>query len=378
MNRSTLFTLLVASLCAAAVCATWWETNATIATATAKAASKEDAVVVVPFPGTEWLTRMAATTKDTTFTTQNGNTYSSAYDAVLYGAPLDNPCRNFNAYINSFVIPESLASWILHKVNDNLEWGHYILCYLRNFLGGILVYYGTASLFHYHIYIHPRSAQIFRNRPRPTWDTIWDQIKLSQASISMYTLLPVIDEWIIEQGFSQVYYTVDQIGGFVPYAFYTILYFALVEIGVYWMHRTLHTNKWLYKHVHMLHHKYNRADTLTPWASIAFHPVDGMLQASPYVLLLPIIPCHYLTHFVMIFFTAIWATYIHDAVDLWNVDPIMGSKYHTVHHTHYIYNYGQVFTFCDQFWGTFKVPDGPTGEPNTKRSHSRRSQKKSS
>jgi Delta7-sterol 5-desaturase len=45
----------------------------------------------------------------------------------------------------------------------------------------------------------------------------------------------------------------------------------------------------------------------------------------------------------------------------WNIWHIMGSKYHTVHHTHYIYNYGQVFTFCDRFWGTFREPEGPTG-----------------
>jgi lathosterol oxidase len=49
----------------------------------------------------------------------------------------------------------------------------------------------------------------------------------------------------------------------------------------------------------------------------------------------------------------------------WNIDPIMGSKYHTVHHTHYIYNYGQIFTFCDRIWGTFKPPDGPTGVART-------------
>lgn len=46
------------------------------------------------------------------------------------------------------------------------------------------------------------------------------------------------------------------------------------------MHRTLHTNKFLYKYVHALHHKYNSADTLSPWASIAFNPLDGVLQVS--------------------------------------------------------------------------------------------------
>lgn len=300
---------------------------------------------------------MAATSEP--FTAPDGHTYSSAYDAILEGAPLENPCRNFNAYINSFLVPDAYASWLLKKVG-NMDVGHYLLCFLRNLLGGIIIYYGTAGIFHYHIYVHPRSEQIFANRERPSWDTIWDQIKLSQASMSFYSMLPIVAECMIEKGWTQVYYTFDEIGGFVPYLLITALYFCLVEIGIYWMHRTLHTNKFLYNHVHLLHHKYNKPETLTPWASIAFHPLDGVLQASPYVVLLPFMPVHYFTHFFLFFFTAIWATYIHDSMDF-NIDPIMGSKYHTVHHTHYIYNYGQVFTFCDRFWGTFKPPVGPTG-----------------
>jgi Delta7-sterol 5-desaturase len=241
-----------------------------------------------------------------------------------------------------------------------MEWGHYVLCYLRNFIAGTFMYYAVAGIFHYHIYVHPRSNETFKDRKRPTWDTIRDQIQLSQKSLFIYVSLPVIDEYLIEQGYTHVYFTVQEMGGWIPHLLCCLFYFSLVEIGIYWMHRTLHTNKWLYKHVHMLHHTYNKPETLTPWASIAFHPLDGMLQACPYVLCLFLVPCHYLTHIFLLFFTEVWATYIHDAMD-WNVDPIMGSKYHTLHHTHYIYNYGQIFTFCDQFWGTYRVPEGPIG-----------------
>jgi sterol desaturase/sphingolipid hydroxylase (fatty acid hydroxylase superfamily) len=38
-------------------------------------------------------------------------------------------------------------------------------------------------------------------------------------------------------------------------------------------------------------------------------------------------------------------------------EPIMGAKYHTVHHTHYHYNFGQFFTICDYIFGTLKVPE---------------------
>ena len=291
----------------------------------------------------------------------DGTTYSSAYAAILYNDPLGNPCRNFNAWVNSIFFSNAFATWFLQTVcRNNIEWTHYLLCYLRNFIGAAIVYYGTASVFHYFCYVHPSSEKTFKYRNRPTWDTIWGQIKLAQASMTIYTLLPVVDEWLVENGYTKVYHTIEEIGGWPSHIATMVLYFTGVEIGIYWMHRTLHTNKWLYKHIHLMHHQYKSPETLTPWASIAFHPLDGILQASPYVMMLPFVPCHYLTHFGMLFFTAIWATYIHDAMD-WNVDPVMGAKYHTVHHTHYIYNYGQVFTFCDRFWGTFRNPELPTG-----------------
>ncbi|CAN0172288.1 unnamed protein product, partial [Scytosiphon promiscuus] len=139
------------------------------------------------------------------------------------------------------------------------------------------------------------------------------------------------------------YFRLSDVGGVVGYILYTAAYLAVVEVGIYWMHRTLHTNKFLYKYVHALHHKYNSAETLSPWASIAFNPLDGVLQACPYVICLFFIPCHYYTHMAMFTFTAIWATNIHDAVP-GNSEPIMGAKYHTVHHTHYHVNFGQFFT----------------------------------
>ena len=46
-------------------------------------------------------------------------------------------------------------------------------------------------------------------------------------------------------------------------------------------------------------------------------------------------------------YVAQWADY----------EPIMGAKYHTVHHTHYHYNFGQFFTLMDWLHGTLRVPE---------------------
>lgn len=42
---------------------------------------------------------------------------------------------------------------------------------------------------------------------------------------------------------------------------------------------------------------------------ISYFPV----QASPYVILLFVVPVHYFTHVFLLFFSGVWATNIHDA-----------------------------------------------------------------
>ena len=66
------------------------------------------------------------------------------------------------------------------------------------------------------------------------------------------------------------------------------LFMVFNDTLIYWIHRALHT-KLLYKHIHKTHHKWL---VPTPFASHAFHPVDGWLQSLPYHLFVFLIPFH--------------------------------------------------------------------------------------
>ncbi len=292
----------------------------------------------------------------------------SAKMAALFAAPslgperLANPfCTDnhpacaFNDWINSLFFSDATKAATLARLGP--AGTHYLLTYLRDLLAGSTLYYVTAGLWHLYIY-QLRGDYFFTEQgfEKPSRATIWDQVQLAQASMFLYAALPVLSEWFIENGWTQCYYYIEEVGGWPFYLAFTLLYMVLVEVGVYWMHRTLHENKMLYKYIHALHHKYNKPSTLSPWASVAFNPIDGILQASPYVFWLFFVPCHYLTHVALVFFTAVWATNIHDAMD-GDTEPVMGSKYHTMHHTHYHYNFGQFFIFCDYFFGTLRVPE---------------------
>lgn len=177
----------------------------------------------------------------------NGQEHKSAYDAILQsGSTLVNPVKNFNCYVNSFIVPHHISIQMV-KIFGKF-WGHHAICYLRNFFAGCIVYYGTAGFFHYQCYIHPRSKEIFEDRPRPSKAIIMDQIKQAQASLFIYVLLPAVSEFVIEEGYTKCYYTLEEIGGFIPYFIYTILYFALVEIGIYWV------SKWGKSHYRVVFH----------------------------------------------------------------------------------------------------------------------------
>lgn len=88
---------------------------------------------------------------------------------------------------------------------------------------------------------------------------------------------------------------------------------------------------------------------------LAFHPLDGILQASPHVVALFLIPTHFFTHEIMLFMEGVWTTNIHDCIDgrVWG---IMGAGFHTIHHTTYRHNYGHYTIFMDWLFGTLREP----------------------
>lgn len=88
---------------------------------------------------------------------------------------------------------------------------------------------------------------------------------------------------------------------------------------------------------------------------LAFHPLDGILQAVPHVMALFLVPTHFTTHIALIFLEAIWTANIHDCIHA-NIWPVMGAGYHTIHHTTYRHNYGHYTIWMDWMFGTLRDP----------------------
>lgn len=55
--------------------------------------------------------------------------------------------KEFNAWINSFFFSEAVFEWAGDTLGPKAA--HYFLTYVRNFLGGSLLYYVTAAIWHW-------------------------------------------------------------------------------------------------------------------------------------------------------------------------------------------------------------------------------------
>lgn len=176
-------------------------------------------------------------------------------------------------------------------------------------LGGATMYFVIGSL-SYLVYFkwfkekfHPSSE------PQPKPGQVQREIKLALWSMPTMALLtaPII---VFEvRGYSQLYEEIES----WPYFLGSIVLFLLfTDTCIYWIHRLEHEIPFLYKYVHKPHHAWF---VPTPYAALAFHPVDGWLQSLPYHIFPFMLPLQKHLYLCLFMFVQLWTISIHDGVD---------------------------------------------------------------
>lgn len=129
------------------------------------------------------------------------------------------------------------------------------------------------------------------------------------------------------------------------------------ETLTYWAHRFLHTYKWLYLKLHIVHH---RSISITPFAGFAFHPIDAFLQALPTFTSSFFFPLHYNIFLAFSVLTTCWAISIHDNVPAMPCKLFLYATHHTIHHEKGqggLKNFGKFTTIWDRMMGSYEDPD---------------------
>eukprot|EP00163_Fabomonas_tropica_P002699 TRINITY_DN1208_c0_g4_i1.p1 TRINITY_DN1208_c0_g4~~TRINITY_DN1208_c0_g4_i1.p1 ORF type:complete len:244 (+),score=41.89 TRINITY_DN1208_c0_g4_i1:336-1067(+) len=162
--------------------------------------------------------------------------------------------------------------------------------FLIMLFGAVLLYFVVATL-DYMLFWTPEDPE------HPKWDwarkevnkeyfkgQIKKEIKHAMTSVPIMSAMTVPIYLAEFYGYSKVYYNFDDYS--LTYTIGSVAWFFMfTDCGIYWIHRWLH-HRSLYW-IHAPHHAYIAP---TPYASIAFHPIDGWAQALPYHLFVFLFP----------------------------------------------------------------------------------------
>ncbi|KAF4120273.1 Delta7-sterol 5-desaturase [Geosmithia morbida] len=244
-------------------------------------------------------------------------------------------------------VQPSQAAYMSAWPRDNV-FRQLITLYFIVWLFGILVYFFFASLSY--VFIFDKRTL---DHPKFIKNQVWLEIVQANRAMPVMALCTAPVMVLEVRGYSKLYDTTDE----GPGMWYNIaqlpLFLLFTDFCIYWIHRYLH-HPLIYKRLHKPHHKWIMP---TPYASHAFHPLDGFAQSLPYHIFPFLFPLQKITSVALFAFVNFWSILIHDGEYLTNNPIVNGAACHSLHHSRFEVNYGQFFTAFDRMGGTYRMPE---------------------
>tara|TARA_B100000902_G_scaffold12840_1_gene15655 strand:+ start:4903 stop:5730 length:828 start_codon:yes stop_codon:yes gene_type:complete len=176
------------------------------------------------------------------------------------------------------------------------------------------------------------------------------------VNFSLAFILLLVSDWVTENNYGLLNY-----GQFLPLSLYIIFGVLFLDlIGAYLPHYVQHKVKFLWK-IHLVHHSDHKVDTTT---ANRHHPFESVVRYLFTLLGVAILGASMGLVFLYQSLSVVLSQFNHANI---NISPkidkflsffIVTPNMHKVHH-HYVMpytdsNYGNIFSFWDRLFGTFK------------------------
>ena len=176
------------------------------------------------------------------------------------------------------------------------------------------------------------------------------------VNFSLAFILLLVSDWVTENNFGLLNY-----GQFLPLSLYIIFGVLFLDlIGAYLPHYVQHKVKFLWK-IHLVHHSDHKVDTTT---ANRHHPFESVVRYLFTLLGVTLLGANMGLVFLYQSLSVVLSQFNHANI---NISPkidkflsffIVTPNMHKVHH-HYVMpytdsNYGNIFSFWDRLFGTFK------------------------
>lgn len=212
--------------------------------------------------------------------------------------------------------------------------------------------------FAYYIFFHrpPNCLKHLRisNKKRPLPQNKRD-VLYSLLSISIFCVIGILTYFMEQAGLTQIYKDVNDYGW--TWWFLSISIMIIIhDTYFYWTHYFMH-NKKIYPLFHKVHHISRNP---TPLTSYAFHPLEAIIEAGIYPIIVVLFPVH--QGALLVFFTIAFGFNIlghlgHEVYPSWLIHSPLGkilntTTHHHQHHQKFNCNYGYYFNFWDRILKT--------------------------
>ncbi|KAK2604350.1 hypothetical protein N8I77_007289 [Diaporthe amygdali] len=220
--------------------------------------------------------------------------------------------------------------------------------FLIVWLFGLVVYFIFATLSY--VFVFDKKT---KEHPKYLKNQIALEIKTTMTSMPFMSICTVPFMLAEVRGHSKLYDTMAE-APFPAYSWVQFPFFVMfTDFCIYWIHRWLH-HPLIYKNLHKPHHKWIMP---TPFASHAFHPLDGFAQSFPYHVFPFFFPLQKVSYVFLFVFVNFWTIIIHDGEFVSDNPVVNGAACHSIHHLAFNYNYGQYTTLWDRMGGSYRKPD---------------------
>lgn len=189
----------------------------------------------------------------------------------------------------------------------------------------------------------------------PTNRSITREIKWSLISVVIMSLIIQIVYLLIKNDQTKMYFSINEYGWLYLIGS-SILTIIAYDTYYYWIHRFMHLKK-VFPWIHKIHHL---SHTPTPWAILAFNPLEAILEFAIYPIMIFLLPLHPIALGVFVLYNVILNTAGHIGFEVvpksfFNHRLLkygLTVTHHDMHHAKTNCNYGIYFNIWDRIMKT--------------------------
>ncbi len=216
-----------------------------------------------------------------------------------------------------------------------------------------------ASLAYLVFYVIRRRAIFFRKiqRSLPLFNDYKREVLYSFSTAVIFSVMGYLFFFGPLSGYTHVYREISRFGwGY--FTFSILLTLVVHDTYFYWTHRWMHRPA-VFRYLHKVHHL---STNPSPWAAMAFHPLEAIVEFGIVALVPFLYPIHPLAIAVFLLIMMIYNVYGHLGYELYPRSFsrsrvgrwINTSVSHNQHHEYFTGNYGLYFLWWDRWMGTIR------------------------